>query len=131
MTAFSGSDPWVMLALLIGESQDGASLRNIIAAADYINHAVLTYEELAGSLAHLMRAGYVEKQAGQFRATPVIRSFYTRTTKPRRSIWKDWQDVEHFLQTNEVVAIATRLAPSRVVSRAAYERAVRAYLSAA
>lgn len=118
-----------MLALLIGESQDGASLRNIIAAADYANHAILKYEELAGSLARLMHAGYVEKQAGRFRATPVIRSFYARTTKPRRALWKDWQDVEHFLQTHALVATATRIAPSRVVSRTAYERAVQAYLA--
>jgi hypothetical protein len=129
MTAFSSSDTWVMLALLIGEAPDGASLRNIIATADYINHAIPQYEELAGGLARLMRAGYVEKRAGQFHATTVIRSFYTRTTKPRRSIWKDWQDVEHFLQTNEVTAPTGHVAPSRIVSRAAYERAVRAYTS--
>jgi hypothetical protein len=115
-------------AYLIGESKDGASPRSITAGR-YINR-ILKYEELAGSLARLMQANYVEKQAGQYRATSVIRSFYTRTTKPHRSIRKDWQDVEHFLQTNEVTA-TTRVAPSRVVSRAAYERAVRAYLSTA
>jgi len=131
MTTFDSSDSWVMLALLMSESPDGASLRSIIATADYLNHAILKYEELAGSLAQLMRAGYVEKQAGRFRATTVIRAFYARTTKPHRALWKDWQDVEHFLQTNTRAATLIRVAPSRVVSRAAYEQAVQAYLSTA
>ena len=129
MISFVGSDTWVLLALLISEQKDGATLRAIIATADYINHAIPTYEELAGGLARLMRSGYVEKQAGRYRATDVIRMFYRKTTKARYSIWKDWQAVEQFLQSKEVPAAATHLTPSRVLARAAYERAVRTYLA--
>ena len=130
MNSFTSSDTWVMLALLIGEPPGGASLHNIIATADYINHAILTYEELAESLARLMQAGYVTRRAARYCATPVIRSYYAKVARPRRAINKDWQDVERFLQTTEVTENAPRRAPSRVVARAAYERAVRAYLSA-
>ena len=130
MITFTSTDTWVMLSLLFNQATGGATLRDLIATADYMNHAILTYDELAGSLVRLMQAGYVDKQAARFCATPVIRSYYAKVTRPRRSINKDWQDVERFLQTTAVTEAAPRRAPSRVVARAAYERAVRAYLSA-
>ena len=129
MITFTSTDTWVMLALLFNQAENGSTLRELIATADYLNHAILTYEELAGSLARLIQAGYVAKQADRYSATPVIRSYYAQTTRPRRAINKDWQGVERFLQTTEVTKATPRRAPSRVVSRAAYERAVRAYLS--
>ncbi|HTP07646.1 MAG TPA: hypothetical protein VMP08_05305, partial [Anaerolineae bacterium] len=129
MITFTATDTWVMLALLFNRTENGSTLRDLIATADYINHAILTYEELASSLSRLMQAGYVVKQADRYCATSVIRSYYVQTTRSRRAIGKDWQDVEHFLQTTPMTELAPRRAPSRVVSRASYERAVRAYLS--
>lgn len=131
MIAFTPTDTWVMLSLLFTRGEQDVTLRDLIATADYINHAILTYDELAGSLARLLQAGYVDQHADRFCATPVIRSHYTHTTQPRRALWKDWQDVERFLQTSEAPTTAKRPAPGRVVSRAAYERAVRAYLASA
>ncbi len=129
MNSFTNSDAWIMLALLFNQQPDGASLRDLIAAADYINHAIVTYEELSGGLARLIRAGYVEKQAGHFRATATIRSFYAQTARPRRALNADWKAVEHFLQTTEVIVTTAHVTPSRIVSRAAYDHAVHAYLA--
>lgn len=114
-----------MLSLLLGQAETGLTLRELIATADYLNHAVPTYDELAGSLARLRQAGYVAKQADRYGATPAIRSYYAQVTRPRRSLNKDWQAVEHFLHTTAV----TQIASARRLSRAAYDKAVRAYLA--
>jgi hypothetical protein len=127
MGAFTSTDAWIMFSLLFGSAENGSTLRALIATADYINHAVPTYDELSESLQHLMQAGYVIKRADRYCATPAIRSYYEQATHPRRSINKDWQDVERFLQTIEV----TKSITCRRLSRAAYDKAVRAYLSAA
>jgi hypothetical protein len=125
MITFTSTDAWVMLSLLLGQVETGLTLRDLIATADYVNHAVLTYDELADSLQHLRQAGYVVKQADRYCATSVIRSYYTQVTRPRRSLDKDWQAVEHFLHTTAV----TQTASARRLSRAAYDKAVRAYLA--
>jgi hypothetical protein len=126
MITFTSTDTWMMLALLFSSAKNGVTLRDLIATADYLNHAIPTYDELAGSLLHLRRAGYAIKRGDRYCATPVIRSYYAQTTRPRRSISKDWQDVERFLQT----AVVTKTTPARRLSRIAYDKAVRAYLAA-
>lgn len=130
MITFTSTDTWVMLSLLFNRAKEGATLRDLIATADYINHAIPTYEELVHSLARLIQAGYAAKQADRYCAAPAIRSQYANTDRSRRSISESWEDVERFLQTTEVTEVASRRAPSRIVSRTAYERAVHTYLSA-
>jgi hypothetical protein len=125
MSAFTSTDAWIMFSLLFGSAENGSTLRALIATADYINHAVPTYDELSGSLRHLVQAGYVIKRADRYCATPAIRSYYTQITRPRRSINKDWQAVERFLQTT----VVTQTCSARRLSRAAYDKAVRAYTS--
>ena len=127
MSDFTSTDAWIMLSLLFGSADNGSTLRELIATADYVNHAIPTYDELSESLRHLSQAGYVIKQADRYCATPAIRSYYTQATHPGRAINKDWQDVERFLQTN----VVTQTSSARRLSRAAYEKAVRAYLSTA
>jgi hypothetical protein len=125
MIMFTSTDAWIMLSLLWGRAENGSTLRNLIATADYINHAIPTYEELSDGLLHLMPADYVIKQTDRYCATPVIRSYYATVTRPRRSINQDWQAVMHFLQTTAV----TQSASAHRLSRAAYDKAVRAYLA--
>jgi hypothetical protein len=125
MTTFTSTAAWIMMSLLFSSAGTGLTLRNLIATADYINHAIPTYDELADSLRHLQQAGYVIKQADRYYATPPIRSYYAQITRPRRSLDKDWQAVERFLQTTAV----TKTVSCRRLSRAAYDKAVRAYLA--
>lgn len=125
MGAFTSTDAWIMLSLLLGPADSGSTLRELIATADYINHAVPTYVELADSLQRLRQAGCVIKQADRYCATPAIRSAYAQVTRPRRAISQDWQDVERILQTTAV----TKPSTCRRLSRAVYDKAVRAYLA--
>jgi hypothetical protein len=54
---FQGADDWVLLSVING----GPGLRGIIAAGDWINHAIFNYEELRGGLTRLLRAGLVRQ----------------------------------------------------------------------
>lgn len=62
-SSFIGSDAWLLLAILYC-GRAGGDLRSILATADYLNHSVMTYEELNGGLTRLIAAGYVEERDG-------------------------------------------------------------------
>ncbi len=67
------ADIWLLQAIYVCEKQaiddcekkgQPPSIEEVIAAADYINHAVMTFEELSGGLWNLKRAGLLQ-QIGQ------------------------------------------------------------------
>jgi hypothetical protein len=122
------SDAWVVLSILYSENEtkSGASLSAIISTADYINHAILLYEELNDSLARLQATGHIKEHDGKYRATERARSAYLKFTKPRRSVWKDFEDVERYLSSfanqTEQPALPT------AIERGEFEAAVKAHL---
>lgn len=65
---FRDSDAWVILAIEAAWRRT-ASLRDIIAAGDYINHAILAAEELDAGLNRLVAAGLVAPTDAGFRLT--------------------------------------------------------------
>jgi hypothetical protein len=79
--SYAGSDAWLLLAILYC-GKAGGDLRSILATADYINHSVMTYEELSGGLARLKSAGHIEERDGKYLATGIVRATYRKMTKP-------------------------------------------------
>ena len=124
------SDAWLLLSILYseGETEAGASLSSIIATADYINHAILTYKELRDGLARLQIRGCIKEHDERYRATRSMRTIFARFTRPGRPVWKDLADVERYLNSRgfDVVVVSTRLI--QPIERTAYENAVEAYL---
>ena len=53
------SDAWLLLAIYYAKFRAQSSLSTIIAAADYINHAVINFEELASGLFRLEQARFI------------------------------------------------------------------------
>jgi len=66
MPEFLNADDWVLLAVIHG----GPGLRGILAAGDWINHAIFNYEELRGGLARLLRAGLIRQSEKGWSAAP-------------------------------------------------------------
>jgi hypothetical protein len=60
---FHGGDDWVLLAVIHGGRGAPAGLPAILAAGDWINHAIFNYGELRGGLARLLRAGLIRQTA--------------------------------------------------------------------
>ncbi len=54
------NDGWILIATYLAHESDGASLRELIAAADAINHAIPTAVELSNAFTKLASAGIVE-----------------------------------------------------------------------
>jgi hypothetical protein len=64
------SDSWVLLAVAYAGGKRGADLASLIGVADYINHAVLTYDETTGQSRGVSLRGVRKLYA---RDPPVVR----------------------------------------------------------
>jgi hypothetical protein len=122
----SSSDTWVLLAILYGDGEAGRTLREVIATADYLNHAVPTYEELAGGLARLLAAGLAVEHTGRYRASARISTLYDDLGASHWSLWPLWDELERVVQAR--VSAAPTSLPFPVISRATYEEAVQVYI---
>jgi len=60
MNSLRWSDAWLLLAVYYAKEHVLSRLAAIIAAADYIDHAVMNYEELASGMVRLERAGMIK-----------------------------------------------------------------------
>lgn len=64
---FEASDAWLLLAIILAAGNDVASLAEIVAAGDGINHAIFTEDEMESGLYRLSAGGYIEESNGSFR----------------------------------------------------------------
>ena len=115
---FARSDGW-LLAAAAHACRDGlARWPSIIASADYIDHAVPTYDELDGAATRLDAAGLVGFEVDGLRVSPaVLAGVDTSTYDLRRRLAAVWG-----------MATPTADAPTALpprLSRDAYDRAVR------
>ena len=84
----TAADSWILIAVVYGGGKHGADLRGIVAAADYVNHAIPTYQEVRGALWRLLNAGLVRVE---LRAGPALPGrFCGLRGHPQRS-----EDLEH------------------------------------
>ena len=78
---FASSDGWLLHAILIAAKDGEATLEAIVAAADMINHAMLTFDELDGGLARLSRAGLVLVRGKSIRTTAAAAKIFATAGK--------------------------------------------------
>lgn len=63
---FEASDAWLLLAIILAAGNNVASLEEIVAAGDGINHAIFTEDEMESGLYRLRSGGYIEESNGSF-----------------------------------------------------------------
>lgn len=123
------SDSWLLLSVIYASRETpAATLTDIIAAADYINHAIITRGELETGFARLVSAGYLKQTANGFSTSDAVKSFWQATGYKQRQALKAWDAVTAFIG-------APPWAPGPLpdtteeyyVSSADYEAAVEAY----
>jgi len=73
---FLWSDAWMFLAIGLANDKGPSSLARVIGAADAIQHAVMTWEEVDGGLFRLGKAGYVEVRDGKVSLTQKGRTIF-------------------------------------------------------
>ena len=62
----TGADEWLLAAIRSASSSKGASLQDIIAAGDRINHAIFSPAELRTGFAKLLAAKYISEKDGNW-----------------------------------------------------------------
>ena len=125
------SDSWVLISVIYAsQNSTTAALTDIIASADYLNHAIITRNELEIGIAHLVGKGYLRITSGGLSISDAVKSFWQTTGSKHRQALKAWDAVAAYIgvpswspgplpYTNE----------ERYVSTADYEAAVEAYQS--
>ena len=66
---FAWTDAWLLHAILISIRDGEAPLDVVISAADGIQHAMLTFDEIDGGIARLSRGGFIEVRGNRFHLT--------------------------------------------------------------
>ena len=127
------SDAWLLLAAGCRDPQESMTLSEVIAAADGIQHAVPTFQEVDGGLARLSAAGLVSVTKARIGLTASGRDMVFRTRGERGLISKweaklqaalgaaPWSTEYHPAHASREEALAS------VVSREEYDYAVRGY----
>jgi hypothetical protein len=100
---FEYSDAWLLEAIKLSETSDkGATLTDIIGAADYINHAIMTNSEFASGIRKLKSIGLIIEQDKQLRTTDKFNEWWTRKygRKSRFGVLKAMDEIERYLNKN-------------------------------
>ena len=63
------ADAWILIALLHSRNNEDCTLAHIIAAADGINHAIPTHEEIHGAINRLLAARLIKIKRDTFSVT--------------------------------------------------------------
>ena len=99
--SYQWSDAWILLATVYMGKQRPALLTDVIAAADYINHAVVTFEEMEGALARLTAGGFIVDRGDRLSPSRKTMTFYRSVTTPRRPVLKEKEDLQKLLGASD------------------------------
>ncbi len=98
---FEHTDAWIFISMAFYQGETGTSLRDLIATADYINHAIPSEEEIEGAIDRLGCAGLLSVQDDRFHLTPAGRALLREPHNQRASLLQMWELVAKDLETLE------------------------------
>ena len=99
---FQSSDHWIFLSIALQAKVDGASLRDVIAAADYINHAIPTIEEIEGAVNRLTAARLIWIRNNRFGLTDSGKVLVRSVARRKRHILDQWKLVQQHLASSDL-----------------------------
>lgn len=95
---FLWSDAWLLLAVGIVSPDGGAApLPEVLGAADGVQHAILTREELNGAIGRLGHASLLTYAAGALALTSGGRDLVARSERVGRAVLKQQEALERLL----------------------------------
>jgi hypothetical protein len=122
------ADGWLLVTLWFAgpvTRLDPAAWRHVVATADWINHAILSYEEASAGVRSLARRGLlVERANGVLVLSPAARKGFAAAygTRKRMGVFKLW-DVADAVIARQKPRASTVRGPTRAV----YRRALQSY----
>lgn len=117
---------WILQCIYHAEKADGATLRDIVAYADYINRAILTYEEINDGLQDLSKRGLVTQVGEKFVTSSVFKTWRKEKFKKKGHVdtMKELGEIGKFLERNTIVDASVILS----VDPVSFGNAVNVYL---
>jgi len=104
-------------------------VRELVAAADAINHAIISSAELQAGLLILVPAGYVSCSAEGLAPTAAALVLWQQRTSEGMSFLESWPSVSTALAPLAAKPPAEQVAVQAYVSAAAYTQAVESYVT--
>ena len=122
------AEGWLLVTLYSTgpvKRRDPAAWKNVIFFADWINHAIMSYEEVSAGVRALARRGLVVERAGgilvlSLAARKGLAAAYG--TRKRMGVFKLWDAADALIAQQKV-----RTSPVRGPTRAVYRRALESY----
>lgn len=134
-TQLRWSDAWILAAIYQCSKEKPANLVEILAAADFINHAVLNLEELQSGLSRLKNAGLINEAETQlsFQCTPEALAKIKLLLKKSKTAVQLWKELENSLAVvrwipGEPVPHPANVHSYPALTAAVYQEAVDNYL---
>lgn len=123
-------DSWILLAVLFCTQGGEGTLDRIIGAADFINHAIPTLEELHGALNRLYAGRLITWCTGAAAPTDDALSLLRKAeTKPRQGVYTTWQRMRRLLECPccgvSLTAVRWRILIDDAALQQGYEKYVR------
>jgi hypothetical protein len=128
---FTWVDAWILLSIIYGSAErGGATLRDIIAVGDGINHAIFNYGEMDDGLLRLIEGGHVVRDGDRFRITDAVAAAYDGISRRVKAPMKQMDELQRFLGARQW---STDYVPpidgsARIVTREAFDAAVEGYV---
>ena len=97
---FDHSDALLLESIKLSQSDDeGATLLDIIKWFDYINHAIVTYQEFVSGTEKLKSLGLIREQSKKLWTTDIFESWWAKKygTKSRFGLLKAMEEIEKYL----------------------------------
>jgi hypothetical protein len=98
--SFVWSDAWVLASVAVGGGLKGCQLKDIIAAGDLINRAIIDASELRSALGKLIARGYVQRVGGFFVIAGEVRFAVEQLLTQRAASFGVMQFFEEFLEVD-------------------------------
>jgi hypothetical protein len=93
------SDAWLLFSIALAGGDGGASLSRILAAGDYVNHAIFNGDELRGGLSRLTARGWVTYNGGLFYLAGEARVLSDSLRASRGSVSRVLKEFEKLVRT--------------------------------
>ena len=122
---------WILVAISMDGSRRSTDLPSLLAAADYINHGIPSYRQLAGALYWLSSRGLIERAGARplrVRQTPKGGDLVTSSAGSEPNPLRRSRQAHEALSTRTTKQRAPSKPPLRI-TRTTYERAVASYRS--
>jgi hypothetical protein len=85
---FTFTDAWLLESIFNSEKKkEGALLRDIIGYSDYVNHAIIEWNDYKSSLPKLLQAGLVVQSAKTLSTTKKYMTWRTKKYKGKKRIY--------------------------------------------